>query len=91
MHKFEITVSGDVQGVGYRFFAVREAQKLGLTGWVRNLPNGDVEILAEGEKNAIDYFLGVLKIKHSYAVVNDIKVTSTEISKKEFSDFDIAF
>ncbi|MGO9063023.1 MAG: acylphosphatase [Candidatus Binataceae bacterium] len=43
-----MVVSGRVQGVGFRYAAIREAQGLGLTGWVRNLPGGRVEILAEG-------------------------------------------
>ncbi len=43
------TVSGKVQGVFFRASAAREATRLGLTGWVRNVPNGDVEVLACGE------------------------------------------
>lgn len=47
-------ISGRVQGVFFRLHTEREAQKLGLTGWVKNLPDGRVEILAEGESNRID-------------------------------------
>jgi acylphosphatase len=41
-------VSGRVQGVGFRWFVEREAAQLGMTGWVRNCDNGDVEVLATG-------------------------------------------
>lgn len=48
-----IYVSGRVQGVGYRDWVVRTAQRTGLTGWVRNLKDGRVEILATGEDEAL--------------------------------------
>ncbi len=47
-------VMGRVQGVGFRHSAVRMALKLGLTGWVRNLSEGAVEVHAQGEKDAIE-------------------------------------
>jgi acylphosphatase len=43
-------VHGDVQGVGFRYFLMREAQRLGLRGWVRNRDDGTVEFLAEGNR-----------------------------------------
>jgi acylphosphatase len=48
-----ILVSGRVQAVSYRDWTVRTAQRLGLKGWVRNLDDGRVEILADGEEEAI--------------------------------------
>lgn len=48
-----IQVAGRVQGVFFRASTRDKAQSLGLGGWVRNLPNGDVELLAEGEAGAI--------------------------------------
>ncbi len=41
-------ISGRVQGVGFRWFVEREAAQIGVTGWVRNCPNGDVEVVATG-------------------------------------------
>jgi acylphosphatase len=47
-------ISGRVQGVGFRYFTEAVAQREGLHGWVRNLPDGRVEVLAEGEREAIE-------------------------------------
>lgn len=49
-------VSGLVQGVGYRYAACAEARRLGLTGWVRNLANGEVEAHAAGDADALAAF-----------------------------------
>jgi len=54
-------VSGVVQGVGYRFFAVRAAGGLGVRGYVRNLPDGRVEVVAQGAPDALTRFEGVLR------------------------------
>jgi acylphosphatase len=48
MTAYHYLVRGLVQGVGFRYFALRQAQALGLRGWVRNLPDGAVEVVAEG-------------------------------------------
>ena len=53
-------VSGRVQGVGFRYFVVRKAEALGLAGWVRNLPDGSVEVLASGEGGPVDALEGRL-------------------------------
>jgi len=47
-------VHGDVQGVGFRYFLMREAQRLGLRGWVRNRDDGTVEFVAEGSRDDLD-------------------------------------
>ena len=53
-------VKGRVQGVGYRYFVVREANALGVSGFVRNLPDGQVEVVAAGEAPLIDALEGRL-------------------------------
>jgi acylphosphatase len=55
--RLHVVVEGHVQGVGFRYFVDRLAQDLNLTGWVRNLENGNVEITAEGEKNTLEQLL----------------------------------
>ncbi|MGA2545272.1 MAG: acylphosphatase [Rectinemataceae bacterium] len=49
-------MSGSVQGVGFRYSARREALRLGVSGWARNLPDGDVEVMAEGKIAALADF-----------------------------------
>lgn len=53
-------VEGRVQGVGFRYFVVREAQALGLSGWTRNLVDGRVEVLAAGDESALEVLAGRL-------------------------------
>jgi acylphosphatase len=54
---FFALVQGRVQGVGFRYSAYYEARRLGLSGWVRNTPDGAVEVLAEGRQTGLESFL----------------------------------
>ena len=60
-HRLHAIIHGRVQGVGYRAFAIRSAQQIGLTGWVRNRYNGTVETVAEGDRNQLENYLKVLQ------------------------------
>jgi acylphosphatase len=62
-------VRGYVQGVGYRIFALREAQRRDLTGWTRNRPDGAVEVVAEGEAGVLRQYLARLEQGPSEAEV----------------------
>ncbi|HEY0952072.1 acylphosphatase [Nocardioides sp.] len=53
----DVTVTGRVQGVSFRYAAEREATRLGVTGWVRNEPDGSVAAHAEGDPGAVDAFV----------------------------------
>lgn len=53
MIRVRIVVSGRVQGVGFRYAAITEARRLGLLGWARNVSDGTVEIVAEGDPDAV--------------------------------------
>jgi acylphosphatase len=56
--RLHVLIEGDVQGVGFRFAAQREAVGLGLNGWVRNLPDGRVEAEFEGPRDALEEMRG---------------------------------
>jgi len=71
-------VSGRVQGVGYRAFAQRKARELGLTGYAENLPDGRVEVVAEGEEEDLKLFLEFLKRGPRLAEVEAVDVTWSE-------------
>jgi acylphosphatase len=67
-------VSGRVQGVGFRRFVQRHAEQLGLAGYVANLDDGRVEVLAEGEEQRLAQFETLLRRGPSLAVVSDLQV-----------------
>lgn len=67
-------VRGRVQGVGFRMFVERRAEALGLAGWVRNLPNGNVETWAEGDEGALQAFLADLHKGPALARVTNVDV-----------------
>jgi acylphosphatase len=55
--RLHAVIRGDVQGVGFRFFLIRHAEGLGLRGWVRNLDDGAVELVAEGSRSDLEQLL----------------------------------
>jgi acylphosphatase len=67
-------VEGRVQGVGFRYFAEAAASREGLNGWVKNLPDGRVEILAEGEAEAVERFERNVRHGPPGARVKDVEV-----------------
>ena len=70
-----IVVNGIVQGVGYRWYVRREAARLNLAGYCRNLPDGSVEVEVAGEKSAIEDLIRQLRIGPVSAEVADVTVT----------------
>lgn len=75
MKRLEATVTGRVQGVGFRDYAKREARRLGLTGWVRNEPDGSVCVVAEGPEEALDGLVEALREGPGTARVKRIDAT----------------
>lgn len=74
-----VVVEGMVQGVGFRVTAQQKAVQLGLNGWVKNLANGGVEVMAEGPENKVDEFIEFLKKGPSrFAKVEDIQIKKSE-------------
>jgi acylphosphatase len=70
----EILISGRVQGVCYRAFALEEAEALGLCGWVRNLPDGKVQVEVEGPRERVEQLLDCLRKGPPRAQVTDLQV-----------------
>ena len=67
-------VMGRVQGVGFRYFVWREAETLGVDGWVRNLADGRVEAVFEGDPTAVATLLAFCREGPAWAEVNDLEV-----------------
>ena len=84
----EIVVSGLVQGVGFRWFVLTNAEKLGLTGYVKNLYTGDVHTVVEGEKFLIEDLYKKIQIGPSHSHVKSHSVRWTK-AKNEFNRFEV--
>ena len=69
MASFRYLVRGRVQGVGYRYFVMREANALGVSGFARNLPDGTVEVVAEAADEVLELFEDRLRQGPSFASV----------------------
>jgi len=65
-------ITGRVQGIGFRYFVLRNAKQLRLVGWVRNCTYGAVEIVAEGHKQDLEHFVSKLKIGPSMAWIQHV-------------------
>ncbi len=72
MATYRYLVSGRVQGVGYRYFALREAQALGVAGYARNLADGRVEVVAEASEESLAQFEARLRQGPSFASVQSL-------------------
>jgi acylphosphatase len=83
-------ISGFVQGVGYRFFALRAAARHQVLGTVRNLSDGRVEVIAEGERDAMDEFKKDLSTGPAMAEVTDIEETDLPVTGR-YRDFRIDY
>jgi len=85
-----IFISGRVQGVGFRAFTRQNAQQLGVNGWVKNLYDGRVEAVLEGNKSSVNKLEKKLSKGPSFANVDDITVQN-ENYQGDFSTFSIKY
>lgn len=76
MTAFRYVVNGRVQGVGYRYFALRTASDLGVSGFARNLPDGSVEVVAEASDAALAAFEAALRRGPSFSEVAEVARTA---------------
>ena len=74
MDRLHAVVHGDVQGVGFRYFLVNRARPLALKGWVRNRPDGAVELVAEGERPKLERLLEAAREGPRHASVGEVDV-----------------
>jgi acylphosphatase len=72
--RLQAVVHGRVQGVSFRYYTQRRAGELGLTGYVRNLWNRTVEVVAEGQQQALEDLLAFLRVGPRAAIVTDVDV-----------------
>lgn len=90
MSRLEATVYGLVQGVFFRQFTLREAQRLNVVGWVANLPDGTVRVVAEGEEPALRSLLDFLRQGPPAAQVERVAV-DWSTGAGEFIDFRVRY
>jgi acylphosphatase len=83
----QFLISGRVQGVGYRAFAVTMAQRLGVVGWARNLEDGRVEVHAVGSRAQVDEFAEQLRSGPRFAEVTGVE--STEVAATGAREFTV--
>ncbi len=88
MRRVRITASGTVQGVFFRAAASDEARRLGLTGWVRNTDDDQVEAEAQGDEQAVERFVEFCRAGPDQAQVDDLTVDDLNPVADE-ADFDV--
>lgn len=84
---FSVTVTGRVQGVSFRYYACEQAIKFGLTGWVKNNPDGSISLEIEGQKENVENMLDWLHHGPPYASVTQVLISPGKV--KKYSVFEI--
>jgi len=82
MKCLKIIVKGMVQGVGFRYFCYEKANEFGINGYAKNLYNGDVEIMAEGEEALLNEFVKIVNIGPRFSEVNSLKIDEIECENR---------
>ena len=90
MDRAEIIVNGYVQGVGFRYFVLRNAERLKLKGYTQNLYSGEVYTVVEGERAIIEELFKIIRIGPSHADVANASINWSEY-KNEFIRFEIRY
>ncbi|MCI9070909.1 acylphosphatase [Clostridium sp.] len=83
MVRYYIIVDGRVQGVGFRFFCTMNARTLDLTGWVRNMNNGMVEMEVQGEESSIEKFIRNIKKGNKFIRVDELSQKKIKLLSEE--------
>jgi len=88
MIRYNVFISGKVQLVGFRSYIKKKADELGIKGWIRNLDDGRIEAVFEGEENNVKIILEYCKKGPISAEVKNLDMKKEEY-KNEFKDFEI--
>ena len=88
LSRLQAQVFGRVQGVGFRYFTLSIANELGLFGWVRNMPDGSVQLVAEGPTAQLDKFVSRLRIGPRSGYVDEFRY-NWQPYRAEFDRFEI--
>ena len=90
MDQYELIISGRVQGVGYRYYAVQQAQLLGVKGYVRNQADNSVLVVAQADEEIIKIFIDYLYVGPTRARVDHIsKIKMTSLTV--FNNFSVKY
>ena len=89
MRTVKVRVEGIVQGVGFRYYTYRIAKRYGVKGYVKNMPDGSVEVVAEGDEKKLERFLQEVARGPSSAVVTNVSVE--DIDPVGFRNFEIEY
>lgn len=89
MKELQATIYGKVQGVGFRAYTKKQADKLGLVGWVKNQDDGSVRCIAQGEEADLNDFIDHLETGPYFADAQDIELEVHDQLQDRMSEFKI--
>ena len=90
-YNLHLYISGRVQGVGFRFFTINRARAYSITGWVKNLYDGRIEIEAEGYKETLFMFLEDMRIGSRLSHVSNVIEEWNEIAFNLYDSFTVRY
>jgi acylphosphatase len=83
MKRVELVVRGIVQGVGFRYFCQKQAENIGITGTVQNMPDGTVRVEAQGDEAKLSDYIALVRQGPHNAFVTELKETPLELVGNE--------
>ena len=89
MKKIRAIAEGKVQGVGFRMYTQKKAEELGVVGFVQNLSDGTVKIVAAGEDDKVDALIDWAKSGSPAAKVDNLQIETLEDRSEEFDSFEV--
>ncbi len=90
MIQYEITITGRVQGVGFRYFASNRANELGVTGWAKNSVDGSVQIVAQSDEPTLKTYVDYLRLGPTLSRVDKISVYKSDVTTV-FDNFSVKY